>query len=164
MPISQYKVQQYALWMLKMNRDMCFQWPNHKCSAKSVSCDIVWLFEMRIKEKQMKTRSRMKVSERRITHLRGVKQRIQLRCVYMCVFCYYERFKPHVLCKKTHPNNFHTPTGWNGLKDAKGEASWEGVGCSIRPACFAATKKKWGQKRRSKRGTAIERNRGRERT
>lgn len=60
----------------------------------------------------------------------------------MCVFCYDERFKPHVLCKKTHPNHFHTPTGWNGLKDAKGEASWEGVGCSIRPACFAATKKK----------------------
>jgi len=114
-----------------------------KWSAKSVCSDIVWLFEMRIKEKLMKTRSRMEVSERvtNYTFKRG-KQRIQLRCVYMCVFCYYERFKPHVLCKKTHPNNFHTPTGWNGLKDAKGEASWEGVGCFIRPACFAAIKKK----------------------
>ena len=54
-------------------------------------------------------------------------------CVCVCV-CNNERFKPHVLCKKTHPNNFHTPTGWNGLKDLKGEASWEGVGFSIHPA------------------------------
>lgn len=61
-------------------------------------------------------------------------------CLCVCV-CNDERFKPHVLCKKTHPNHFHTPTGWNGLKNAKGEASWEGVGFSIRPACFAVRKK-----------------------